>query len=266
MLPPARPSPRGRVNDPRPVDVPEAADDEEGVGAVHRRLRRLILDGALPAGAAFSQVQLAARLGVSRTPLREALRMLQAEGLIRGERNHRMRVADFDVQELESVYVTRIMLEGLAITLTVPLLSEGDLEAIAEALRVMRAQAGHDAEGWEAPHRRFHTLLVKEAPPPLFESICSHGERSERYRRIYQTTPRAWSIGDAEHESILSACRRRDPEAARDRLVRHLARTALSVAAVMTPEHEPTAVRTALQLVAGVSAGRLEAQLITSGR
>jgi DNA-binding GntR family transcriptional regulator len=59
-------------------------------------------------------------LGVGRTPLREALRMLQREGLVEAEPNHRVRVADFSIPDLEQLYAMRISLEALAIRLTVP--------------------------------------------------------------------------------------------------------------------------------------------------
>src|SRR5437879_12523011 len=60
--------------------------------SLHEHLRRLILDGAIPNGASISQVELAERLGVSRTPLREAMKMLQAEGIVQADHGRRTRV------------------------------------------------------------------------------------------------------------------------------------------------------------------------------
>src|ERR1700687_539473 len=76
-------------------------------GSLHEHLRRLILDGAIPNGASISQVELAERLGVSRTPLREAMRMLQAEGIIHAEHGRRTSVAALDVGDLDNVAGTR---------------------------------------------------------------------------------------------------------------------------------------------------------------
>ncbi|TMD00666.1 MAG: GntR family transcriptional regulator, partial [Chloroflexi bacterium] len=75
-------------------------------GSLHEHLRRLILDGAIPNGASISQVELAERLGVSRTPLREAMRMLQAEGIIHAEHGRRTRVTALDVGDIDTVYGT----------------------------------------------------------------------------------------------------------------------------------------------------------------
>ncbi len=84
-------------------------DDFSGAAALHRRLRKLILDGSYPPGTLLSQVEVAEALGVSRTPLREALRMLQEEGLIEAERNQRARIPSFDPQVLDALYASRIL-------------------------------------------------------------------------------------------------------------------------------------------------------------
>src|SRR5437660_11124673 len=104
------------------------------IAHVYEHLRRRILDGTIPPGTVLSQVQLAQQLGVSRTPLREALRLLQEERLVVAEHNHRVRVAGFNLEELESLYASRIMLETLALALTIPRLSQGELDALALAL------------------------------------------------------------------------------------------------------------------------------------
>src|SRR5437588_4287074 len=91
---------------------------------VHARLRDGILRGEFDPRVPISQVQLAARLGVSRTPLREALRMLQREGLIDSEPNRRVRVAELSVVDLEQLYAARIVIEALGTRIAVPSLTE----------------------------------------------------------------------------------------------------------------------------------------------
>src|SRR5271170_8355850 len=88
-----------QVPDIRRVDLPEA---RQAIPYVHAYLRECILDGTLRPGTKLSQVSLAAQLGISRTPLREVLRMLQEEGLVEIEPNQRTRVAGLDPQELRS--------------------------------------------------------------------------------------------------------------------------------------------------------------------
>src|SRR3954449_10655230 len=95
--------------------------------AVHARLRAAILSGEIAEGAVTSQATLAERFGVGRTPLREALRMLQREGLIISEPNRRVRVAGLSADDVEELYIMRIALEAIAIRLTVPVLSATDI-------------------------------------------------------------------------------------------------------------------------------------------
>jgi len=105
-----------QVPDIRKVDLPEA---RQAIPHVHAYLRECILDGTLLPGTKLSQVSLAAQLGISRTPLREVLRMLQEEGLVEIEPNQRTRVAGLDPQELDDIYASRILLETLALSMTI---------------------------------------------------------------------------------------------------------------------------------------------------
>ena len=73
--------------------IESAATRRDNVEEVYRRVREAILEGEIAPGTVMSQVAMADDLGVSRTPLREALRMLQSEGLVEAERNRRVRVA-----------------------------------------------------------------------------------------------------------------------------------------------------------------------------
>lgn len=73
-------------------------------------------------------------------------------------------------------------------------------------------------------------------------------EHSERYRRVYiAQDPRAWSVGAAEHREIFEAAARHDANAASEAIVRHLARTALTVLADLAPEHDPALIRDAMR-------------------
>ncbi len=224
--------------------------DLNGVAALHSRLRKLILDGSYAPGTLLSQVELAEALGVSRTPLREALRMLQEEGLIEAEHNQRARIPSFDPQVLDAIYASRVLLEALGIRLTVPYPQQQDVDALREALTDLSSAS--DPESREEPHRRFHRLLVAYAGEHLCNTIAGYADRCAFYRRMYmQSDPRNRTVADAEHEAIFQACVERDSELAAYRLTRHLARTALTLLAQLTPEYEPAAVRTALQVAHG---------------
>jgi DNA-binding GntR family transcriptional regulator len=238
-------------------------DDVNGVGGLHARLRKLILDGTYPPGTLLSQVELAEALGVSRTPLREALRMLQEEGLIEAERNQRARIPSFDPQVLDALYASRILHEVVGIRLMVAHLEQKDVEAIEKALSDMDLTAmSQDADAWEEPHRRFHRLLVFHAGESLLNTIAGYADRSEYYRRMYNRQMSAenpihfWEVTAAEHRSIAEACTSRNAGAASHRLALHLARTALTLLEQISPKYEPAAIRTALHMV-GADAGNL---------
>lgn len=161
-------------------------DGEHGVAPLYTRLRKMILDGVFPPGSMLSQVKLAESLGVSRIPLREALRMLQKEGLIEAEHNQRARVPSFEPSVVDSLYASRILLEALSIRLTVPRIEQADVQALKHTLTELDEAAAHiDLDVWEKPHRRFHALLVLHAEDSMRQTIAGYTDRCEYYRRLY---------------------------------------------------------------------------------
>lgn len=233
-----------------------SATNGTGAELVHARLRDEILHGRLAPGLVVSQVQLARELGVSRTPLREAVRMLQREGLVTGEANRKVRVAPFSIQDVEELYAVRIANEALGIRLTVPMMTSEDDAFLEESLRRMaRCAAERDIDTWEQHHRAFHADLVHRGGKRLCRMLAEFSDHAERYRRLYVTAePRAMSIGAAEHEAIVEACHARDGTRAAVELARHLARTALTALMQIAPEHEPAMVRGTLRAVIGSGA------------
>ena len=224
-----------------------------GADLVYEQLREAILHGRLAPGVVVSQVQLAKELGVSRTPLREAVRVLQREGLVEGEANRMVRVTPFSIQDIEQLYAVRIANEALGIRLTVPAMTADDDAFLEQSLREMaRYAAERDIDTWERHHRAFHAHLVREGGKRLADLLSDLSDHAERYRRLYITSePRAMSVGAAEHEAIVQRCRSRDGASAAAELARHLARTALTALMYIAPEHEPTMVRATLRSVLG---------------
>jgi DNA-binding GntR family transcriptional regulator len=227
----------------------------------HERIRQAILNGELAAGTVLKQGELAERYDVGRTPLREALRLLEREGLVEAEPQRRARVAGFSVDDLEELYAMRIELETLAVRYTVPRLSEEDLRKLADHLaRMEEAARAEDYEGWQGPHRAFHSGLVARAGERLLGTVSLLSDHAERYRHVYTVeTPRGWATGIPEHRAILEAAEAGDPAAAAERLARHYGTVSLGLLTVMAPEHEPALLRTALRSAirpVGASEGR----------
>jgi DNA-binding GntR family transcriptional regulator len=222
------------------------------VRSVHRRLRNEILSGKFPFGAVLPQVQLAERYGVSRTPLREALRLLEEEGLIYAESNHRARVAEFRFDDLEAISAQRILLSSVATAVTTPLLSNADVENMEECLALMARAKDKDADAWAKANVRFHAVHMSHAPLLLRQDFVRLSDRNALYRSVWtRDAPHSDPQSVVEHSLIARACQERDHVAAAHGIARHQARIAIAVMAGVIPEQEPATIRAALNIVLG---------------
>lgn len=211
------------------------APGEDSVAFAHRVLRARILDGSLPPGGAVSQVRLAAGLGISRTPLREAIGRLMAEGLVTGDFNHQVRVAGLDLDDLDQVYAMRMALEPLGIVATVPALDQHGGRALAEHVDAMdEAVEAGAMTAFRAHHRAFHLGLVDGGGARLCASLASLFDHSERYRRTYlhedarvpgAASRRRLELSQTEHRTILDAALAGRARECADQQVAHLRRT-----------------------------------------
>jgi DNA-binding GntR family transcriptional regulator len=232
------------------VTSPISSTRVRSVERLHGELRQRIVDGTYAPGIALSQVTLAQELGVSRTPLREALRRLEAEGLIESEQNRRMRVREIHPEEIDVMLTERILIETMGIKVSAAKFTEDDLEVLHLQVAAMRVSLErNDAESWDRAHTNFHHGLVRYASPKLRESIDMQVERAERYRRQFAPMPYTLATFNPEFTQILEACVIRDAELAARRVARKLSRTALMVLAQVSPEYEPHAIRAALTML-----------------
>jgi DNA-binding GntR family transcriptional regulator len=235
----------------RKVELPEA---RQAIPHLHAYLRECILDGTLTPGTKLSQVSLARQLGVSRTPLREVLRMLQEEGLVEIEPNQRTRVSGLDPQELDDVYASRILLETLALSMTIGNFGTDSRKEAKRLLSAMRraAKTG-DFAAWFAAHADYHRLITASAGQGMQRQLQALADRTTRYIRIYQLSdPNSWqAAGDVEHAQILEALIAGDQPGALNGMAHHLARTALRVLTDCAPDYVPTAVPHAVSLIEG---------------
>jgi DNA-binding GntR family transcriptional regulator len=226
--------------------------DGQHVALVHERLRNAILRGEVPAGYTASQAALASRLEVGRTPLREALRMLQREGLVVSEPNRPVRVAGLSSSDAEELYVMRISLEAVAIRITVPRLVSADIAELEGLLAQMdHYMRARDNTGLRQPHRAFHLALVAGSGPRVTETIGQLFDHAERYRLAFgAATPEILDQRREEHRSIVDAVSVGDTDLAADRLVAHYAHTAALVFAGLDPGHDLARLRTTIATVA----------------
>ncbi len=222
------------------------AENGQSTDDVYERVRSAILDGLLAPGAVMSQVALAEDLGISRTPLREALRMLQSEGLVEGEPNRRVRVASMNAEDLEQLYVMRVTLEAEALRLSVAHLGSEDLARLEGHMAEMAHYAqAKDYRRWNVPHRQFHQALTAHAGERVNVMLGQMFDHAERYRRLHiGQGPSAWAT--AQHRDILDACKAGDRDRSAGLLAGHLARTGLEVSELLEPGHEPAHLKQAV--------------------
>jgi DNA-binding GntR family transcriptional regulator len=242
------------ANDRAEIARTEPVDGAASSQHAYEHLRHKILRGALPPGKTFSQVQLATQLGVSRTPLREAVRRLQSEGLLRSEHNRRVRVSPLSTGDFEDLYVVRIVLDSLAARITVPQLSDTDIDALREALDEATEAANRgDLARYHEPHRRFHYGLYAHGGARLAEHVEDLWDHADRYRLLYQghAGDRTYlvQLAGVDHAAIMEAAEQRDAELCARRIAAHLARTALMTMVRVDHGHDPVRVRAALDLV-----------------
>jgi DNA-binding GntR family transcriptional regulator len=215
---------------------------------VHDRLRNEILTGDLRPGAAVSQAALARKFGVSRSPIREALRRLESEGLVYARHNQRVQIADFSLGDLEQIYASRIVIEALAVRATVAELTADRVAEMTDLLDRMREHARtRDHDQWSELHSRFHLVALSGAQPRLWSQILQLDDHARRYRGLYMTqVPTAWHAILEDDTALLKAVVAGNVDEVVANWARHLAKTALSIIAVTDPLHDARLIRSAL--------------------
>ncbi|GGC66258.1 GntR family transcriptional regulator [Undibacterium terreum] len=187
-------------------------------------IRKHIFDGVLSAGVPLKQEELAERFGVSRIPVREALKTLEAEGLIRHEPNKGAVVASHSLSEVIEMLDIRIGLETRALRLAMPHLTEQDLQNAAAILD--RYDASSKPSVWSALNLEFHLALYKAANKPrLLKMIEDLVLGTQRYTRVYISHTVGREQPQREHHALLEALRRKDVEQAVSLLEQHIAHT-----------------------------------------
>lgn len=192
--------------------------------AAYLTLRERILEGSLPPGSTINQERLAADLGLSITPLREALRRLEAEELVALSAHKIVSVAPLTWQELRELCVTREQLDPLAATLAASEATDQEAHTIT-ALAVQ--QRPPDLRGRLNAHREFHLAIYAAAHNRVLAGILGQlWDRTDRYRMIVLRDRDFDHSTGTEHSKIAKAIRAGDGATAAD-LMRHHVNEAL---------------------------------------
>lgn len=188
-------------------------------------LRYAILSGALPGATRLVQADIAAQLGVSTTPVREALRDLATEGLVDPNPRRGAIVREVGLAEVREIYWIRNVLESSAVRRAVDLITDEEVEA-ASALhdRLLKTT---EPGAWVELNKQFHGVFARAARAPRLETILAglHDTAAAYVGLSINVRPGQITSGNADHGALLEACRRRDPDAAAKIVTRHLAAT-----------------------------------------
>jgi DNA-binding GntR family transcriptional regulator len=186
-------------------------------------LRSAIIRGEMPAGTRLLLNQLAQQLGLSLTPVREAIQQLEAEGFVELQNHKGGVVLGLDSEDLLELYAMRAGVEGLAARIGAPKLTEDDLDALQDALHELQQSTGPLEERIPLD-MAFHTILYQAAGSERWmRTIQTLRQRSMRYVMASSESIGSESI-DVDHRALLRACRDRDGVQAQEVIQRHLTR------------------------------------------
>jgi DNA-binding GntR family transcriptional regulator len=192
---------------------------------VHDALRREIVQGALPPGLRLVEPRVAAELNVSRTPVREALRKLEQEGLVESQRGGPgLYVAQLTRQSVEDLVGVRAVLEGYAARLACERASSEHLATIRAAHEAgARAVDAKDVEALVRANNLFHDTITEASNSPrCIELVSTLRDWVVRYRRSILESPEAQMRSLQEHAVILEALESRDGRYAEHELRSHI--------------------------------------------
>ena len=205
-------------------------------------LRRLIQRGELPPGTRLRQADIAKRIGVSTTPVREAFTALAREGLVRQDAHRGAIVFLPSLDELNENYEIRCALEPLATRAASKRMSDADLKALDKLIERMRATS--DPHRYVALNRAFHSRIYDAAGlPTLAELIDRLRDAAAGYIRLLESKddPDYAAQVQQEHERIVLALRAHDANAAAEIMAQHLRNSAdhITQTVVENDNHNP---------------------------
>lgn len=204
--------------------TPALLDRRTTTDHVADALRTAIVTGAFQDGEVISQVALAERFGVSRVPVREAIRQLQAEGLITAQPHHRVAITGLTVDGIVEIFEIRALLESYLLEKSFPHIDSAQIAKIARLFEELEHSTDH--RRWLQKNREFHRALYEPANAPVALSLVEQlAARNERYLHQRGRGVHRQKEAQDEHRAILAAVRAKDLRRARAELDRHVSRT-----------------------------------------
>lgn len=189
------------------------------------QIRHGIFEETYKPGARLNIADLAQHFNASAVPVREALRNLEAEGLVEFRPNRGVIIRELSASEVRELCLMRLPLELLAATQAVLHADDAALDSIDLILK--RMDEVDDAEAWHTLHDQFHHEFYALSHLPRLTQYAGVLRGQMRpYSKLYLSDPKHVQMAQAEHYAMIAAARRRDPHAIRPAMVEHLQRPA----------------------------------------
>ena len=209
-------------------------DYEPRAQMVAQYLREQIFEGLIKPGTPVRQEAVAKDLGVSRIPVREALALLEREGLVTIRPHSGAKVAVLDFDECMELYKIRERVEPLALSESIGLLTKDELKRVCALADQAEAVTG-DYVAWIEADRRFHVSCVaRDHLPHLTRLVEGFWNTTQQYRRILvkQFEPEDFTIFQCDHRLIVEALKSQNRRGAEDIMRLHIERARLRIAAL----------------------------------
>jgi len=190
-------------------------------GVIEERLRSAILDGRLPPGTAVRQQELATLFGVSRMPVREALRQLEAQSLLKVEMHKGAVVAPLIGEDAVDTYALRVLLETEALRQSIPLLDASDIASARGYIQQLENETRHAEIG--RLNRLLHMSLYNKAPnKKLLRLIEDELNQEERFLRFHLSSMGLGKLTQDDHNALVDAASAKQVDEAITVLEKHL--------------------------------------------
>jgi DNA-binding GntR family transcriptional regulator len=199
-------------------------------------IRRRILDGVLIPSSPISEYQLAADLNISRTPVREALKRLEEDGLVWAIPNKGTFVAEMSAQDIMEIYQVRECLEGLAARIAAEQMSEKDIQALDKEISLLNELkfTGRTDELFQCDIRLHKLIITSTQNIRLSKILSTLDDQMHRVRQIFSQSPDWVQTVIQQHTTLVDKIKTHDGKGAENAMIQHLRSTCdLSVQIVL---------------------------------
>ncbi len=203
----------------------DMSDKQSLTTKVYNHIRDGILDGTYPIGGYLVETRLAGEMDVSRTPVREALKQLELEGLVDSIPNRGMRVQGITDGDLDDIHTIRLLLEGQAAWWAAQRIDQEHLDRLAEILELMELYTRrNDVSQLAKLDSAFHDVIYDAARSRMLKHVLtSLHQNARRGRRSSLTAPSRPHYSFQEHQAIFRALEKHCPEEAKAAMEQHIA-------------------------------------------